>query len=80
MILSQNRKANHSHGKAPNEVSSDFFIRTTTIKDVNSFLKEKISANRLQGRNKNYSLSDFSIDTTFINQCILNNGELSFFF
>ena len=78
--ITESESHDHSHGKAPNEVSFDFFIRTTTIKDVNSFLKEKISANRLQGRNTNYSLSDFSIDTTFINQCILNNGELSFSF
>ena len=80
MILSQNRKANQSHGKAPNEVSFDFFRKATKINNVDLFLKEKISKNRLQGRNTNYSLSDFLIDTTFINQCILNNGELSFSF
>ena len=46
--ITESESHDHSHGKAPNEVSFDFFIRTTTIKDVNSFLKEKISANRLQ--------------------------------
>lgn len=70
----------HSRGKAPNEVSFDFFKSTTTINDVDLFLREKLSKNRLHSKNANYSLSDFFIDTTFINQCVLNDGGLSFSF
>lgn len=78
--ITESESHDHSHGKAPNEVSFDFFRKTTKINDVDLFLKEKISENRPQSRNANYSLSDFFIDTTFINQCVLNDGGLSFSF
>ena len=70
----------HSHGKGPNEVSLDFFKSVTKINDVDLFLKQKMNQHQMQRRNSSYSLSDFSIDTTFINQCILNDGGLSFSF
>ena len=70
----------HSHGKSPNEVSFDFFQKTTTITDVDSFLKEKMSTNQMQSRSSSYSLSNFLIDTTLINQCVLKDGGLSFSF
>ena len=70
----------HSHGKGPNEVSLDFFKSVTKINDVDPFLKQKMNQHQMQRRNSSYSLSDFSIDTTFINQCILNDGGLSFSF
>lgn len=70
----------HSHGKSPNEVSFDFFRRTTKINDVDLFLKEKMSRNRLQSKSSNYSLTNFAIDTTLINQCVLKDDGLSFTF
>jgi hypothetical protein len=78
--ITESESHDHSHGKAPNEVCFDFFKKTTTINDVELFLKEKISVNRLQSKSLNYSVADFAIDTTLINQCVLNDGGLSFSF
>jgi hypothetical protein len=80
--ISETENHEHSHGKAPNQVSFDFFKKTTQIDDVDLFLKSKMNSSQeqLQNRSESISLSDFIIDTTYINKCVLNNKELSFSF
>ena len=63
--ISETENQEHLHGKAPNEVSFDFFKKTTQIDDVDLFLKSKMnhSQEQLQNRSTGVSLSDFIIDT-----------------
>lgn len=70
----------HAHGKSPHEVSLDFFKQETKINNIDVFLKQKLSKNNTQSRMANYALSDFFIDTTLINQYVLNENKKSFSF
>lgn len=71
---------NHAHEKSPHEVSLDFFKKATKIDNVDYFLKQKMTKSQAQSRLANYTLSDFIIDTTLINQHILNSKNSSFSF
>lgn len=79
-VLNEHETHNHSNEKGPNEVSLDFFRKATNIDNVDAFLKNKMNKNRENYRVSNATLFDFSIDTTLINQCDLNNGASSFSF
>lgn len=68
----------HSHVPGPHEISLKDFKRISGITNVDAFLKQKTSGDKKQSRNSGFSLPGFSIDTTFINQYVLNNGKLSF--